>query len=762
MPQFFDRKLTFDAGFVSTQPLDGVVQNSIYRGVNMIVKKAGSQLYAEMWGGVESTSETAGFTTLTGTWAVTSGNATITGTGTAATTELIFGQWIVIDARLYQVRSINSNTSVVVSPTPSATTSGATGIIPHTLQDVDFFRATFARGSIERLPQGHLVSAGQGVARFDGSTLTSSLTLSNQIQLSKYNSVAGTYTNYLLGMTATGNVTLAAVSGGTKNMQAGDYSIRVCPARLATGGWNNPLPKVVLSGLTANQRIEIDFSGATFDSARGQDAWTIFGSLYNASAQAAQQGPWYLLSRGQQPQSLLRINPRGTVAITSGSASVAGTDTFFLDDYAAGDTVEIDGNNYVINAIASNTSMTLTTNASTTASGVTTEIIKAVYEWLNAEIQRGTLLEFNNDPPPRASFVGSLGGVPVLVSCRGPAPIGLEGDYNPGPTIQPSKPNNVEAFPTESRSSVSPPETIIGLVDAQARLFLMTENRLHFASFVSNDAEQPIVTRPFWKSGFRNPYSLTFVNGYLYGFTNRGPTRSIADGDEGSEEFAFADRVSDTFQPWIPERVLVAYDAKNEAIVFFHNNDQVNGAGKQAVIAMMFMLRSQVWSTPILIEDSDEDVIVSGASVISGTLYLNLLKRDGGGAYTCVTYRWDSGTNSIGWYLATEYGDNGAYPSDTCITGLRVTALLTSATAGIHGPRSDQENFNTIETGNSVSASGSIALANSTAVKAYPWKKLNVKALQQVAVRVDGNYTSGSRHRVESLQVQGFVTEGGY
>lgn len=761
MPQEFNLKLTFDSGFVSTQPLDGRVQNSIYRGVNMIVKKAGDQLYAEMWGGVENISETAGFTTLTGTWDVTSGNATIVGTGTTATTELIFGQWIVIDARLYQVRAINSNTSVVVSPTPSATVSGATGLIPHTLQDVDMLRGTFARGSIERLPQGHLVSAGQGVARLNGQTLSSSLTLSNQIQLSKYDSAAGTYTNYLLGMTATGNVTLTAVSGGTKNMQAADYSIRVCPARIATNGYNNPLEKVVVA-LTANQRVEVDFSSATSDSSHGQDAWAVFGSLYNASAQAAQQGPWYLLSRGKDPQDLLRINPRGTVDITSGSPAVAGTGTFFLDDYVAGDTVEIDGNNYVVSSIASNTSLTLTTNASTTASGVTTQIIKAVYEWLNAEVQRGTLLEFNNTPPPRASFVGSLGGVPIAVSCRGPAPIGLEGDYNPGPTIQPSKPNNIEAFPAESRTSVSPPETIIGLVDSQARLFLMTENRLHFASFVSNDAKQPIVTRPYWKSGFRNPYSLVFINGYLYGFTNRGPTRSIADGDEGSEEFAFADRVSETFQPWIPERVLVAYDAKNEAIVFFHNNDQVNGAGKQAVVAMMFMLRSQVWSTPIVIDDSTSDVIVSGASVISGALYVNLLKRDGGGTYTCVTYRWDSGTNSIGWYLGTEYGDNGQYPSDSCITGFRLTGLVRNGTAGIHGVRSDGENFGDIETGNSGSASGSITLPNATSVKVYPWTKLNVKALQQMAVRIDGNYTTGTRHRVDKIEIEGFVTGGGY
>lgn len=93
-------------------------------------------------------------------------------------------------------------------------------------------------------------------------------------------------------------MTLTAVSGGTKNMQAADYSIRVCPARIATNGYNNPLEKVVVA-LTANQRVEVDFSSATSDSSHGQDAWAVFGSLYNASAQAAQQGPWYLLSRGK-------------------------------------------------------------------------------------------------------------------------------------------------------------------------------------------------------------------------------------------------------------------------------------------------------------------------------------------------------------------------------------------------------------------------------------------------------------------------------
>lgn len=759
MPKYFNKPITFDAGYVPVQPFDGRMQNSILAGLNVIVKKSGDQLYCETWGGMEDSNETVGFTTMTGTWSITSGDATVTGAGTTATTELIFGQWLVLNGELLQVRRIDSDTSIVVSPTPASTTSGLTGITPHALQDLDFYRASFARGSAIRLPNGHLFSAGQGAFRLDGDLLSAPLTLTNHVQFSKYNSVTGTYTNYTLGMSPTGSTTCAAVAGGTKNMAAGDYSVRLCPARTATNGYNNPMAKATVT-LTANQRVEITLP--TADTTNGQDAWKVFGSLYNASVQASVQGPWYLVSRGNPLSDILRINPRGTLAITNGSAAVVGTDTFFLTDLVAGDVLTIDGNSYTVSAITTDTAMTLTGNASTTASGVTGTITKAVYEWLNAEIQRGTILDFDNDTPPRASFVASLGGVPVLVSCRGAAPIGLSGDYNPGPTLQPSKPLNIEAFPTSARVSISPPETILGVVDAQARIFLTTENRLHFASFVSNDAKSPIVTRPFWRSGFRNPYCLVFINGYLYGFTNRGPTRSIADGDEGSEEFTFADRVSTVFSPWIPERVLVAYDAKNEAICFIHNNDHKNANDKWTVNVLCFNLRSQVWSPIIVIESSASDIIVSGAATVSGNLYLNLLYRTAG-VYTCKTFKWDAGVNNIGWSLVTEFMSDGDYPSDMCITGVRVTAHTNGGNAGVYGVRSGEQNFESINLGSSASVSGTLTLPISTYVKISEWYKLNCKALQQAAFGVAGNYDgTGIRHRVDLIEVQGFITEGGY
>ena len=59
----------------------------------------------------------------------------------------------------------------------------------------------------------------------------------------------------------------------------------------------------------------------------------------------------------------------GTVAITNGSPTVTGTGTFFQTELKSGDIIYINGVQYTVSSIASNTSLTLTTNAAVTASG---------------------------------------------------------------------------------------------------------------------------------------------------------------------------------------------------------------------------------------------------------------------------------------------------------------------------------------------------------------------------------------------------------
>lgn len=64
------------------------------------------------------------------------------------------------------------------------------------------------------------------------------------------------------------------------------------------------------------------------------------------------------------------ITVTGTVAITTGSPSVVGTGTNFTS-LEVGDKVHIDGNDYIVDAIADDTNLTLASNALTTDASAT-------------------------------------------------------------------------------------------------------------------------------------------------------------------------------------------------------------------------------------------------------------------------------------------------------------------------------------------------------------------------------------------------------
>src|SRR5262249_32540162 len=149
-------------------------------------------------------------------------------------------------------------------------------------------------------------------------------------------------------------------------------------------------------------------------------------------------------------------------------------------------------------SIASNTSLTLGVNALSTQPATTIRLLKAFFEWLDAEIGRNDILEFDNFPPPECEFVASLGGNPVYGSCFG------RFGGSPGPNLVPVKPRNVEAAMVNLNLRLDPAHTIIGWQTAQGRLFLATNNSLQIGTF-SNLAFAPITTRPFWKRGFHNP-----------------------------------------------------------------------------------------------------------------------------------------------------------------------------------------------------------------------------------------------------------------
>jgi uncharacterized ubiquitin-like protein YukD len=76
----------------------------------------------------------------------------------------------------------------------------------------------------------------------------------------------------------------------------------------------------------------------------------------------------------------------GTVATTSGSATVTGTSTLFTTQVAAGDKLVIGANTYTVSVVGSNTSITLTGNAAANASGVVAKVVKAASDFFAAPV----------------------------------------------------------------------------------------------------------------------------------------------------------------------------------------------------------------------------------------------------------------------------------------------------------------------------------------------------------------------------------------
>lgn len=76
----------------------------------------------------------------------------------------------------------------------------------------------------------------------------------------------------------------------------------------------------------------------------------------------------------------------GTVATTSGSATVTGTSTLFTSQVSAGDKLVIGANTYTVSVVTNNTSITLTANAAASVSGVTAKVIKSTSDFFASPV----------------------------------------------------------------------------------------------------------------------------------------------------------------------------------------------------------------------------------------------------------------------------------------------------------------------------------------------------------------------------------------
>jgi len=674
------------ATYFPTSPRSGNMGDLIFRMSNIWKRGSNGTSYHECAASLQDLSETIANTALTGTIALTSGSKTVTGTGTAFTTELHLGQFfLVVDtvgsqSFLCVVERIDSTTSLVISRAPSASVSGKTGYRLPVMFAVDTQRGTALRGNVVKLDKGTLFSVGDGTFRLDGSAISNTLALTRAPKISILS--GSTYSHITLGFTPPAAPTVADIAGGTKGMLAAPYSIRITEEHLATLGFSNPsLPVTSVLGTTGHKH-EITFpSPGTLT-----DAFGVWGTRYvdsqDTSGQNTVNGPWFRIAQ---------------IPVASLTAS------------------------------------------------------KYSFEWLDGEIETqgaglgGSLLTFDNDAAPNAEFVTLFNGVPVWVSCNGP------GDTSPGPWIRPAKPSNVEAAPAGLGYPTSPPELILGVVPSEARLYLLTTNHLQIAQPTSSELV-PVRISPFWKTGFKNPYQLVFINGVLYGATNSGPVRSSGDGDEQETQNTFAAPIAEFYKSWVRGHTTVAHDPLNDCVVYFHSAHSLNSSGFWTTRWWAFGLTAQEWIGEGLFTSTTQDMIVTGHATVGSNLDLLIGGRKSDNSVEVKTYRFDTGTGSVDYYLAPQFSDSGEELRAKCVGPFRVTGKVTSAgTVKVYGaapgsaiPVSD------LEAGTNSLAS--LALSNPTNVTEGALLKGKVKNLKQHTVRVSGTWDgSGDRDRIDEI-----------
>jgi hypothetical protein len=551
--------------FIATTPRTGSQGDAVWRTENMVRRGRGNHRYWEVLKGELDINESAPLVALTGTVAVTEDSAIVVGTGTLFLTECKLGQRIIIIDEAGQqtipifVKRVISDTQFECWRPSTVTLSGQTGWRMYRLFTLNQRRAMMLWGNAIELDKGSLLVVGNGELFINGASLPGTpLTATNEPQIALFDP-AGTYSVFTLGMDTPAAPTLAAIAGGTKGMQGGNYSIVITPARKQTDGFNNPSQRADVT-IATNDMVRITFPA--MDTANGQNAWQIWVTVFTQSLGADLgylNGPWRFL-----------------MMVTDEDVS------------SAGGTFDV--------------------------------------EWLDAEVIGNELVSFDNDPPPQAEFIHLLNYTPVWLSCRGPSfTRGVTEfiDPSPGPLIAPAKPTNIEAAPAGIQFASSPPETIIGGVAAQGRIFLMTPNHLEIAQSTP-DESVPILVRPYWNDGFANPEGVVFVNGNLYGFTTGGPAKSVGDGDVIEAERDWAAYMSEFTDDWTEEagHVLVGYFPGKDAIAFFHVCDSLNDQGFWTTFVLLYGLAQGEWIGARRISQDDRDSIVCGVCTVGEDMHI--------------------------------------------------------------------------------------------------------------------------------------------
>lgn len=385
------------------------------------------------------------------------------------------------------------------------------------------------------------------------------------------------------------------------------------------------------------------------DGAIGPPADTIYNNLppntnstigVQLPAEVAGQDGWVVAgTRWGDRSGVLRIvryaykQPRGTFTATNGSPNLTlGVGTRWTLDLGRGDNVVIDGGLYSVSAITSDTTVTLATNfTGSTAAGKIMTI-----QDVNIEYYDGELLGLVNrdiQKPPRAAGVLQYGGR-VFIWGVGDT-INTAATRPTGPVILACEEDNPEhvgllAIVTASGSD------LVNVLAGDGPMYLMTTTSLEVVSFTGS-TDTPYVIRVVAEPGFKAATNGCLAGDTFYGFNGR-PLRTRAD---DNIDVQFAEPVWEDMRDWDAERVMLAVDPINQAVLYMFDDGETT-------VVIPWMTQQGVWGPPL-----NFSARIIDSAVVNGKLYVTYLS---GGNYR--VNEWEGGTDIGGdQYVVTQFLD---------------------------------------------------------------------------------------------------------
>jgi hypothetical protein len=717
--------------FRPTSSLTGGEAPSIFRGENLVLRGASGGIpYFEVFGGNKDLAENynlnAAAFKLTGTIDYTAGNQVVTGTGTAFISELHIGQMILSGTEVFVVQEITDNTHFVSFRAPSGSAAAQVGRRLPQLFQINGKRGVMLTGNAIQFEKGHIIAVGSGELHINGATLPgSSLTATNKPKIALYRATTADYEIRALGFANTPpKPVVNAVAGGTKKMADGKNSFMIAYWSAlpdGTDGYSNPCEVVKLDGAAAplaistadgKTRYEFDFTTSLVGMPSNATGFVVFGSL----------------------------SGKKSVSTSGGTATTTSPNETNYENGSWFRTHKIKVSDLVAN--------------------------KAFIEYLDSDVFEE--VTGNNDAPPACEFVAKIEGKPMYISCYGRSRVGGDAEgSNPGQACVVSKYGNPDGAPTEWAASIS--HDIIGWFEGVGRWFLMTASTLDFIvstgllgqSFSgTQQLELPIISRPYWKTGASNRYSVILVDDTLYGFSGNKLFKSVGNGDENVQKYEFGSPVEDITRLWNGGFVLTAHDAKNNNVCFIYSAAYKNAQGYWVSLILPYSLFRDAWLPLIVLSSPTRDMIVSGAANINERMEFLAGGRVSGGTFQTSTFRFDetdtvNPLTSMPYYLLWQPSDDGEESKSKQIHSIRPVGKFTSMKIQIHGARPGEPLIVANMEAGANSISGDIAFPDTDEITRGLVGKMAYKNLAMYAIRLSGNWDgAGMKDRIDEIAVE--------